>query len=182
MAFSINEIQAQLTGGGARNSLFQVQIQNPVDPAADLKVPFMVKASRLPADTVGVIEVPYFGRKIKQPGDRVFDEWEVIVINDEDFLVRNAMEAWMSAINKHEENVRDFPDSSPLRLKSQAQINQYGKTGQLIRTYTFNGLWPSMITPIDVSWEDTDRIEEFAVTFQYDWWEVTGGTTGTGGT
>ncbi len=182
MAFNINEIQAQLTGGGARNSHFQVQIQNPVEGAGDLKIPFMVKASVLPADNLGVIEVPYFGRKIKQPGDRVFDEWEVIVINDEDFAVRNGFEAWMSAINSHEENLRQFADSSPLNVKSQAQVNQYSKTGQLIRTYNFNGLWPSFISPIDLSWENTDQIQEFSVTFQYDWWNVSGGTTGDGGT
>ena len=28
-------------------------------------------------------------------------------------------------------------------------------------------------------WETTDAIEEFTVTFQYDFWEVTGGITGT---
>ena len=51
MAFNINEFKSQLTGGGARPSLFQVQILNPVAPEADFKVPFMVRAAGLPAST-----------------------------------------------------------------------------------------------------------------------------------
>ena len=41
--------------------------------------------------------------------------------------------------------------------------------------YEFVGLWCSDIQPIDLSWE-TEGIEEFTVTFQYDYWKVTGGT------
>jgi hypothetical protein len=29
-----------------------------------------------------------------------------------------------------------------------------------------------------MAWETTDAIEEFTVTFQYDFWEVSGGVTG----
>jgi len=92
MAFNVNEIRAQLTAGGARSSLFQVQFSNPANAAANLKVPFLVKAAQIPASTLGTIEVPYFGRKVKIAGDRTFAEWTVTVINDEDFLIRNAME------------------------------------------------------------------------------------------
>jgi hypothetical protein len=50
-----------------------------------------------------------------------------------------------------------------------------------IRTYQFNGIFPSAISPIDLDWNATDQIEEFTVTFQYDWWEVSGGVTGQAG-
>ena len=53
MAFNIQEIRSQLVLGGARASLFQVTINNPANSAADIKVPFMVKASSLPASTLG---------------------------------------------------------------------------------------------------------------------------------
>ena len=70
MAFNINEFKSQLTGGGARPTLFQVQILNPVAPEADFKVPFMVRAAGIPGSTLGSYEVPYFGRNIKYAGDR----------------------------------------------------------------------------------------------------------------
>jgi hypothetical protein len=178
MAFNIQEIRSQLVLGGARNSLFQVQIANPANGAGDVKVPFMVKAAQIPASTLGMIEVPYFGRKIKIAGDRTFAEWTVTVINDEDFLIRNAMEQWMHSINSHAGNIREFGSASPLLYKSNAQITQFSKTGVPIREYTFNGMFPTEVSTIEMAWETTDAIEEFTVTFQYDFWEVSGGVTG----
>lgn len=181
MAFNVNEIRSQLTLGGARASLFQVQFTNPANSVADLKVPFMVKAAQIPASTLGVIEVPYFGRKVRLAGDRVFADWTVTVINDEDFLIRNAMEQWSNSINSLQGNLRGFGAASPLLYKSTAEVTQFSKTGAPIRTYKFNGIFPTEISPIEMSWETTDAIEEFTVTFQYDWWEVSGGITGNAG-
>jgi hypothetical protein len=181
MAFNINEIRSQLALGGARNTLFQVTIQNPANGAADIKVPFLVRAAQIPASTLGLIEVPYFGRKIRLAGDRVFADWTVTVINDEDFLIRNAMEQWSNQIQTHQGNLRNFATASPSAYKAQAQVTQFSKTGQPIRTYTFNGIFPTEVSPIEMDWNATDTIEEFTVTFQYDWWEVTAGTTGNAG-
>ena len=86
MAFNVNEIRSQLTLGGARPALFQVQFSNPVTAAADLKVPFMVRATNIPSSTRGQVIVPYFGRQVKIAGDRTFVEWNTTVINDEDFF------------------------------------------------------------------------------------------------
>lgn len=182
MAFSVNEIKSQLTFGGAKAALFQVQITNPVNGIADLKAPFLIQAASLPESTLGVIEVPYFGRKVKIAGDRTFAEWTVTVMNDEDFLIRNAMENWMSAINSHESNVRQLATAAASEYKSQAQIIQYSKTGAPLREYTFTGLFPTTVAPITMDWDTTDDIERFDITFQYDWWSVTGGVTGNGGT
>jgi hypothetical protein len=181
MAFNVNEIRSQLTLGGARQSLFQVTIQNPANGVADIKVPFLVKAAQIPASTLGTIEVPYFGRKIRLAGDRTFDAWTVTVINDEDFLIRNAMEQWSNQIQSLQGNLRTFGGASPLLYKAQAQVTQFSKTGVPIRTYNFNGIYPSDISAIDLAWDSTDAIEEFTVTFQYDYWEVSGGITGNAG-
>lgn len=181
MAFNINDLRSQLTFGGAKSTLFQVQITNPiVGGIADIKIPFMVKASTIPSSTINSIDVPYFGRKIKVAGDRTFEPWRVTVINDEDFLVRNAMEAWMSAINTHEGNLSAA--TGPLQYKAQAQITQFSKSGVPLRVYNFNGLFPTEVAAMNMSWEENDRIEEFDVTFAYDWWNVSGGVTGDGGT
>lgn len=181
MSFNIQDIRSQLTAGGARNSLFQVTIQNPVNGLGDLKVPFMVRAAQIPASTLGTIEVPYFGRKIKLVGDRTFEPWTVVVVNDEDFLIRNAMENWSNAMNSLQGNLRTTGTPSPLAYKAQAQVTQFSKTGQPLRTYQFNGIFPTDITAIDLDWNSTDQIEEFQITFQYDWWEVLPGFTGNAG-
>jgi hypothetical protein len=172
MSFNINEFKSQLVGGGARPTLFQVQILNPVDPAADFKVPFMVRAAGIPGSTVGQYEVPYFGRNIKYAGDRTFEDWTITVINDEDFAVRNAMEAWSNAINTHDSNVRALPQD----YKSNAIITQFSKDGDPLRSYVFEGMFPVSIDQIDMDWGTVDAIEEFGVTFSYDFWRVEGVT------
>ena len=181
MAFNINEIKSQLTFGGARNSLFQIQITNPANATADIKVPFLCKAGQIPASTLGMIEVPYFGRKVKIAGDRIFNEWTVTIINDEDFAIRNAMEEWSNSINGHETNLTSFGAASPNLYKSNATVQQFSKTGVALRTYQFNGIFPMEVSMIDMSWETVDTIEEFTVTFMYDSWEISGGTTGNAG-
>jgi hypothetical protein len=181
MAFNVNEIRSQLVLGGARPSLFQVTIQNPANSAGDIKVPFMVEAASIPESTIGMIQVSYFGRKVKIAGDRVFGAWTVQVINDEDFLIRNAMESWLTSINSHEGNITQFGSASPLLYKSQAQVVQYSKTGIPIRTYQFNGLFPTSVAAMGLDWNATDQIQKFQVTFEYDWWEVSGGITGDAG-
>jgi hypothetical protein len=181
MAFNINDIRSNLSLGGARGNLFQVTFNNPANAVADIKVPFLVRAAQIPESSIGVVEVPYFGRRIRLAGDRTFGDWAVTVINDEDFLIRNAMEEWSNRINSLQTNIRAFGSAAPLLYKSTAEVTQFSKTGVPIRTYKFNGIFPSSITSIDLNWADTDSIEEFSVTFQYDWWEVSGGITGNGG-
>ncbi len=181
MAFSINEIRAQLPLGGARNALFQVTFQNPANSVADIKVPFLCRATQLPSSNLGRTEIPYFGRRMKLAGDREFPDWTITVINDEDFLIRNAMEEWSNKINTLQGNLRTFGSASPLLYKSQAQVTQFSKTGVPLRTYQFNGIWPADISPIELDWNASNQVEEFQVTFAYDWWEVAGGITGAAG-
>ena len=172
MAFNINEIRSQLVYGGARQNLFQVRINNPANASGDLKTPFMVQAAQIPESQLGVIPVFYFGRQMKLAGDRTFGDWTVTIINDEDFLIRNAMEEWSNRINRLERNVREIN-----RYKSNATVIQYSKDGSPIREYKFYGIFPSVISPIEMDWANTDQIELFQVTFSYDYWTVSGGTT-----
>ena len=86
------------------------------------------------------------------------------------------MEEWSNRINRLERNVRDIT-----RFKTNANVIQFAKDGTRIREYTFNGIFPSAISPIDLDWSSTDVIETFQVTFSYDYWTVTGGTTSNAG-
>lgn len=180
MTHNINDIRSQLVGGGARPSQFQVIITNPFAPIADIKTPFMVKAASLPSYTMGKIDVPYFGRKIPIPGDRTWEDWTTTVINDEDFIVRDAVEKWSNAMNAFRRNIATA-GSNPNSYKSTAIVTQYGKSGDELRVYQINGIFPIMISAIELNWQTTDEIEEFQVTWAYDDVEVVGGNTGFAG-
>ena len=77
MAFNVNEIRQNMIGDGARPSLFEVTMVNPISRVGDETLRYMVRAAQLPASNLGLIEIPYFGRRIKVAGSRTFDNWSV---------------------------------------------------------------------------------------------------------
>lgn len=181
MTFSIDQFKSALALGGARPNLFEVQITfnsgNGDITNGLLKVPVMVRAASIPAETTGAFPVPYFGRQIKFPGDRTFDDWQVTVINDEDFAVRQAFEQWSQLINSHEPNISALrpglgTTGSSTGYKANAVVKQYSKMGgNPIATYQFVGLFPVMISEIQLDWGANDQLEEFGVVFAYDYWD-----------
>lgn len=169
MAFNINDFRSRLKYDGARNNLFEVQISSPVDGSFVSRSSFFVRSANLPASQIGFINVPYFGRFIKIPGDRVFPDWTVTVINDEDFSLRNSLEKWSNAMSNLRANLRSIQ-----KYTADAIVIQYSKTGAPLRTYKFNNIFPTAISEIPLDWSSTDAIEEFSVTFQYDYWTIDG--------
>jgi len=179
MPFNINEMRARLNGGGARPNLFEVILPFPTivnsGSAASSKLTFTCKAAQLPGSDITPINVPYFGRMIKMPGSRVFQEWTTTIINDEDFLVFDALTSWMNAINSHAGNINEAGNSS-LDYQSTADVIHYGKDGSAIKTIKVVNMWPSSIAPIDLGWENNDQLEEFTCIWQYDYWVSPGVT------
>ena len=176
MPFNVNDIRAQLTGGGARANLFEVVMPFPTvsNPgAAAAKMSFTCKGAQMPGSDLGMVEMFYFGRTIKLMGNRTFPEWTTSVVNDEDFVVYNAVQSWMNAINSHEGNVRGA-GVNPTDYQSSADIIHYGKDGEEIKKITVVNMWPSVLAPIDLDWSTNDALEEFTVTWQYDYWTASG--------
>ena len=104
---TIDEFKAQLTGGGARANQFRVTFNTPGAIATGLdtrRASFLIKAAALPGQTITEVAIPFRGRNLYIAGDREFETWETTVINDTDFMVRNAIERWMNAINDTQTN------------------------------------------------------------------------------
>ena len=178
MAFNISTFKTKgLQFGGARPTLFEVILTPPTGVGFDSgsldKFRFTCQAAQLPASTIASVDVGYFGRKIKVAGDRTFTDWQVTIMNDEDFLVRSMFEKWHNAINRLEANVRDQAisyNSPENTYKAQLNVNQYSKGGDGIRQYTFVGAFPTNLDAITLNWDQQNQIETFGVTFAYDYW------------
>lgn len=174
--FNISTFKTRgLTLGGARPALFEVYLSIPsgvkADAASAQKFRFTCRAAQLPASTVGNVEIPYFGRKIKVAGDRTFTDWSVTVMNDEDFLVRSMFEKWSNSLNRMQANVRDVAYyGNENSYKAVMNIVQYSKDGLPIRQYDMVGAFPTNIDAISLDWDTTNQIETFQVTFAYDYW------------
>jgi len=175
MAFNINDFKNNgLTKGGARPSLFAVTITRPPEIITSdtlsflQKIQFTCRASSIPASSVASFDVPYFGRKIKLAGDRTFADWNVTIMNDEDFGVRDFFEEWSQNINTNETNQK-------ISVRNQyktadADVVQFSKDGRQIARYTFTGMFPTEISAMDLDWDATNSIQTFNVTFAYDYY------------
>jgi hypothetical protein len=175
MAFNVTEFRANMVGDGARPNLFSVSLVFPTfvtnGTAAGQKVTFMAKTSQLPGSTIGTVPVYYFGRELKFAGNRTFADWTLTIINDEDFIIRRALESWMNSINSHTTNVRASAATAPSQYDVDATVTQYGKAGNILKSYNFVGMFPTDLAPIDLDWSSNDTIEEYSVTFAYQQWE-----------
>jgi hypothetical protein len=117
---------------------------------------------------MNVFEVPFRGRQLKMAGDRTFEPWTVTILNDTDFVIRNAMERWMNGINGHQSNTGLV---NPVDYQADLIVEQLDRDGESVKTYNFRGCFPTNVSAIDVNYETNDVIEEFTVDFQVQYWE-----------
>lgn len=169
MSLKINDFKNALSGG-VRSNRYEVIIRFPAAAGGTEESEasrFLVSAAQIPAAQLGVIEQPYAGRMFKIPGDRVFPEWSITVLNDTNFTIRNAFERWSNAINSHEGNIgfSNFSD-----VYSDAEVHQLDNAGDRIKSYTFKDIWPSEVAAIDLSHDATDVVQLFTVALQYQEW------------
>jgi hypothetical protein len=183
--FNISTFQTALSAQGARPNLFDMTITKPttaITGVSDTKLASfntMCKTAQIPGSTIGVVEVQYFGRPVKLPGNRTFENLTTTIINDEGFLIRHAMESWMAFLNTHKGNITTSVGGTAgstlgFGYTGTLSLQQYNKggtaaTGQ-ISPYLFENVWPVNVAPIDLDWGTNDTIEEFTVEWAYDWW------------
>ena len=190
---SIRAFRSRMRGGGTRSNLFEVKMSFPdylgTEDGAELTadIPFLVKAAEIPASNLGNIPVPFRGRVLPIAGDRTFDPWTVTVINDTNFRIRDAMERWSNGINDLQTAQGFINPEIYQKSATVAQLNR-GVNGQedpqsslvkddssieVLRTYKFEGIYPNVVSSIPLDHGATDQIEEFQVTFNYLFYEVT---------
>jgi hypothetical protein len=180
--FNINSFRSQLNSG-ARPNLFQVSLTAPGDVedpenllGSSNKFSFMCRSAAIPAYSVGVIEVPFRGRRIKVPGDRTYAEWTVTIINDDKQGLRKVFDNWLKYINNPngEEAIREagIQTLNEVDYRTTVNIDHYRSDGSISRKYMLYDAFPTDVSAIDLSYDTTDAIQEFTVTFQYHYLDV----------
>tara|TARA_Y100000034_G_scaffold116361_1_gene154582 strand:- start:107 stop:748 length:642 start_codon:yes stop_codon:yes gene_type:complete len=185
MAFNVSTFRTNFKYDGARANLFEVDFTVPLVGATSTeKYKLMVRGASLPGKTIGAINTPYFGNQWKAAGNLTFPDWTITIINKENFGVREDFERWMQSINGASGNIRSANRVSPSSYKVPLHVKQFGKAAPdsihtagegaaVIAQYRFEGAFPTDLSDIALDWGTTDAIEEFTVTFAYDWWSST---------
>ena len=180
-------------GYGIRPNLIQVSI--PAAPtglsftAQTTDFSFLCRSAGIPASNIGTVEVPFRGRVIKLPGDRTFESWTVTVFADVDLEIRSYFESWMNKLNEHRSG-----GGATTGYTATLQVDQLSRGSNtavdtdttsphnIVKTYQFLNAFPSAISQIDLSYDNNNSIAEYTVEFQYDYWTLANGTSGSGDT
>ena len=180
--FSVTKFRAEL-GTGSRPNLFKVVVSPPRTTGYDVaSFEYLCRSGSLPSATLGTIEIPMNGgRRLKMGGDRTFSEWTSTVLNDENFKIRSVMEKWQNDIVKTNFEITDTLGNRSAAiglattdgLYGTVQIYQLKEDGTSVKAggYRLVNCWPSDISQIDLSYDTTDAVEDFTVTWTYDYFE-----------
>ena len=178
MAFSLSTFQSALASGGARPSLFDLTVSDaPTGVTTTLfdNMKYLCRVSALPPLTISPIERQYFGRTVKIPGDMVFGDLSTTIIQTEGGNERAALETWMQEINHTGTNKMNTDHVTSNGFSGTVKLKQYGKSGSAtaLHTITFMDCWPSAIAEIALSYDTASDIEEFDVTWTYNYYTFT---------
>ena len=187
---TLSRFKNRLSTGGARPNLFEARIYFPQtmqqfwDNTTQEDFQFFCKATSMPASSIGVVDVPFRGRILKVAGDRTFEPWSITVINDESFNIRQTFESWGNYINEFANGngmvqPENYMSNGFIKQLSRTEIGSKavggtndGQSGSnnssdnVRYTYQVQDIWPSEVGSIDLSFDSSDAIEEFTVTFQ----------------
>ena len=190
--FSVTKFREAL-GVGSRPNLFKVTVTGPRTTGYDVtSFEYLCRSGSLPSATLGTIEIPMNGgRRLKMGGDRTFSEWTSTVLNDENFKLRSVMEKWQNDIVKTNyeitaslgnrsagiggmgEAIASTAAVTVGGLYGTVEIFQLKEDGSSLKggSYRLVNCWPSDISQIDLSYDTTDAVEDFTVTWTYDFFE-----------
>ena len=172
----LSSFKSALQYGGARSSLFNMTVYVPgtfegttMTGVGALLQTFHLQCnvSAIPPLTVTPIEKQYFGRTVKIPGDIVYGDLTTTVMNAEDYSVRNAIEKWMNKMNGHVSN-KGFSNNTD--WVTDLELIQYSKEGESLMYYEFIDCWPQTLAEIPLSYDTASDIEQFDVTWAYNYY------------
>ena len=177
----ISNFKSALTHGGARPSLFDVTVNGPISTVSGLEAlgrsQYQCTTTSIPGLTVTPIERQYFGRTVKIPGELTFGTLSTTFINPEDYGIRKAMETWAEYINGTKTNIAG--STTPASWYGTVKLRQYTKEGSVAIDYIFEDCWPSGVDAIDLNYDTTGAMEEFNVTWEYNYYTSEAGLTST---
>ena len=169
---NINDFKSKLRGGGARANQFRVVM--PFPGFASLggeteNMSFLCSSSSLPGMAVAETPIPFRGRTLYVAGDRTFETWTNTILNDTDFKIRNAYERWLNGINNMSDNEGLV---NPADYQVDAFIDQLDRNGNVLKSYTFRGMFPTSIDDIALAYDTNNAVESFNAVHRYQYFET----------
>ena len=168
---NIADFKAKLSGGGARANQFKVTLPFPgfAQVGGEIEeLAFLCRATSIPAMTLSEVDVKFRGRSIKIAGDRTIAPWTVTVYNDTNFKLRNAFERWNNGMNNMTDNEGL---TNPADYQTDVFVDHLDRNGNTVKSYTLRSAFPTEVGAIELNYDEQTAIEQFVVTFAYQYFE-----------
>ena len=177
MTASISDFKAALSTGGVRPTMFYVELTMPIgnqnigngkyrNGLSDFSM--LCKASQIPGQTITTVTVGLpAGGAIKLPGSRIFETWNTNVIVDGKMELRRMIEQWAESVigYEHQRGALQLD-----RYMGSATVHQLDRQGEKLRSYEMKHIWPTVISPIELSYE-AQEVEDFDVQWNYHYFQ-----------
>jgi len=156
--------------GGNRTHRYDVEMNFPTGVGADSETDlnkFFIRAASLPPSQITPIRVPYRGRILKWPGDRIYFPFTFRVLDQntsKNKSLWNSFNKWSNVINDHESNVSSQEWN---KFTTDWEIHQVDTSGDIIKSVKLIGCWPTIVGPISMDSNSIDTLVEFTVTVEY---------------
>ena len=133
---------------------------------------FFIRAVSLPPSQVNPIRVPYRGRILKWPGDRIYFPWTFRVLDQGGkSSLWTKFNDWSNTINDHKTNISN--NNWNEFTTDPWQIKQIGADGtSVIKEVELFDCWPTIVGPISMDANSIDTLVEFTVTVEYSYHTV----------
>ena len=131
---------------------------------------FRCEKAELPGRTLATSEDAVGGGpSLKLPYDVTYNDMTLSIICSTDMKEREFFEIWMDKIigRGGRENAGLVSYYSDYALGVSLKVDQLDEAGRTLISYTLNDIYPTALTPMNASWEETNTYQRFGVTLAY---------------
>ena len=168
-SFKISDFRAKI-GVVARPNLFTAKlygnskITNEIFSQHLPNFEFRCESTSIPGRSIATIDDIGSGPSLKVPYDITYNDIDLNIICSQDMQERIAFEKWIDFIVNPNGSL-SFYDVYAKGIK--LQISQLDEDGLSLITYTMYDVYPISISPMNLSWEETNTYQRFSVTLNY---------------
>ena len=139
-------------------------------PSIDTTFKFRCEKAELPGRTLATSEDAVGGgTSLKLPYDVTYNDITLSIICSSDMKERKFFEEWMDRIigRGGRSNAGLVSYYSDYALGVSLKVEQLNEAGTTLIAYTLQDIYPTALTPMNASWEETNTYQRFGVTLAY---------------
>lgn len=165
---AINSISAFLSkfGGGTRVNRFYVNSNGCGGGLGASDTTFHIRAATIPGANIAPIGINWFGRTVNIPGERVYDPWNITVLDDTgDKSLYNKFKLWHKNTVEYGTDIKI--DMTNMAACSWTIKHLKNDSDTAHKTFTIYQAWPVKIGPLVLDMSQDNVLAAFDVQILY---------------